>query len=128
MKPTGLASRKKLRSVSVSSVPERPNMTGWINAVRPSTARYARAQDEAIFLMPSKIVPHPELVEGRRMPMQRQFSARSRLDKDAPDIAAFERCAALGGLCAVGDWPSLDAVEDAFVAEIDARGGERELA
>jgi hypothetical protein len=29
------------------------------------------AQDEAIFLMPSTISPHPELVEGRTMLMQR---------------------------------------------------------
>jgi hypothetical protein len=34
-------------------------------------ASFDFAQDEAIFLMPSTISPHPELVEGRTMLMQR---------------------------------------------------------
>jgi hypothetical protein len=33
-------------------------------------ASFDFAQDEAIFLMPSTISPHPELVEGRRMGLQ----------------------------------------------------------
>jgi hypothetical protein len=43
---------------------------GWIDDVRSSTARYARAQHEEIFFVPSEIPPCPELVEGRttRMP------------------------------------------------------------
>jgi hypothetical protein len=33
-------------------------------------ASFDFAQDEAHSLMPLTILPHPELVEGRRMPMQ----------------------------------------------------------
>jgi hypothetical protein len=46
----------------------------WKTAVRPlSLTKGDFAQDEAIFLMPSAISPHPELVEGRTMLMQRHM-------------------------------------------------------
>jgi hypothetical protein len=34
-------------------------------------ASFDFAQDEAVILMPSTFSPHPELVEGRTIPMQR---------------------------------------------------------
>jgi hypothetical protein len=42
-----------------------------MNNVRPSTARFAGAQDEANFLCAIKNLPHPELVEGRWLELQR---------------------------------------------------------
>src|SRR6185437_1731150 len=39
-------------------------------AVRPSTASFARAQDEEDFLCATRNFPHPELVEGRMAELQ----------------------------------------------------------
>jgi hypothetical protein len=43
-------------------------------SLESNCASFDFAQDEAIFLMPSTVSPLPELVEGRRLPMQRTFA------------------------------------------------------
>src|SRR5579862_1582690 len=65
----------------------------------------------------------------RTVPERPKIAARaSRLDKNAPDIAALQRRAALGRLSGIADRPRLDAVEDALIAEIGAHDADAKLA